>query len=35
MDDVMEKVLENGRDVEFVDKDVLKDYQHIAFVQYY
>lgn len=35
VDDVMEKVLENGGDVEFVDKDVLKDYQHIALVQYY
>ncbi len=35
VDDVMEKVLENGGDVEFVDADVLKDYQHIALVQYY
>lgn len=35
VDDVMEKVLENGGDVEFVDKDVLKDYHHIALVQYY
>ena len=35
VDDVIEKVLENGGDVEFVDKDVLKDYHHIALVQYY
>jgi hypothetical protein len=35
VDDVMEKVLENGGDVEFVDEGVLKDYQHIALVQYY
>ncbi len=35
VDDVMEKVLENGGDVEFVDKDVLKNYQHIALIQYY
>ena len=35
VDDVMEKVLENGGDVEFVDTDVLKDYHHIALVLYY
>ena len=35
VDDVMEKVLENGGDVEFVDKDVLKDYHQIALIQYY
>jgi len=35
VDDVIEKVLENGGDVEFVDKDVLKDYDHIALAQYY
>ena len=35
VDDVMEKVLENGGDVEFVDKDLLKDYNHIALLQYY
>jgi Bacterial archaeo-eukaryotic release factor family 3 len=35
VDDVMEKVLENGGDVEFVDESVLKDYNHIALVQYY
>jgi hypothetical protein len=35
VDDVMEKVLTNGGDVEFVDADVLKDYQHIALVTFY
>ena len=35
VNNVMKKVLENGGDVEFVDKDVLKDYQHIALVEYY
>ena len=35
VDDVIEKVLENGGDVGFVDKEVLKDYHHIAMVQYY
>jgi hypothetical protein len=35
VDDVMEKVLENGGDVEFVDEGVLKAYHHIALVQYY
>lgn len=35
VDDVIEKVLENGGDVEFADKDVLKEYHHIALVQYY
>jgi len=35
VDDVMEKVLENGGDVEFVDKGVLKDYNSIALIQYY
>jgi len=35
VDDVMEKVLENGGDVEFVDEGLLKDYHHIALVQYY
>jgi hypothetical protein len=32
--DIMEKVLEHGGDVEFVDKNVLKNYNHIALVQY-
>lgn len=35
VDDVIEKVLTNGGDVEFVDADVLKDYQHIALVTFY
>ena len=35
VDDVMEKVLEKGGDVEFVDKGVLKDYQCIALIKYY
>jgi hypothetical protein len=35
VDDVIEKVLENGGDVEFVDTDVLKNYHRIALVQYY
>jgi hypothetical protein len=35
VDDVIEKVLEHGGDVEFVDKDVLRDYGHIALIQYY
>lgn len=35
VDDVIEKVLENGGDVEFADKGVLKDYHQIALVQYY
>jgi hypothetical protein len=35
VDDVIEKVLENGGDVEFVDKEVLRGYHHIALIQYY
>ncbi len=35
VDDVIEKVLENGGDVEFVDEGLLKDHQHIALLQYY
>lgn len=35
VDDVIEKVLEKGGDVEFVDKDLLSNYQHIALVHYY
>jgi len=35
VDDVMEKVLESGGDVEFVEPGMLKDYQHIALIQYY
>lgn len=32
---VIEKALESGGDVEFVNKDVVKDYGHIEMVQYY
>jgi Bacterial archaeo-eukaryotic release factor family 3 len=35
VDDVIEKVLENGGDVEFVEKDLLKKYHHIVLVKYY
>lgn len=35
VDDAIEKVLANGGDVEFVDEAVLKNYQHIALIQYY
>ncbi len=35
VDDIIEKVLENGGDVEFTDEGILKDYQHIALIQYY
>ena len=35
VDDVMEKVLENGGDVEFVDTEVLKGYGHIALIQFF
>jgi hypothetical protein len=32
VDDAIEKVLENGGDVEFVDKGLLGDFQRIALV---
>lgn len=35
VDDVIEKVLENGGDVEFVDEGLLKDYHHIALILFY
>jgi hypothetical protein len=35
VDDVIEKVLQNGGDVEFVDEGVLKEYQQIALILYY
>jgi hypothetical protein len=35
VDDVIEKVLEFGGDVEFVDDGVLKNFNHIALIQYY
>jgi len=35
VDDVIEKVFESGGDVEFVEKDMLSDYHHIALIKYY
>ena len=35
VDDVIEKVLANGGDVEFVDDGLLKDYQRIALIEVY
>lgn len=35
VDDIMEKVLENGGDVEFVDEGVLKKYHRIVLLNYY
>lgn len=35
VDDIIEKVLEDGGDVEFVDEGLLKDYNRIALIQYY
>ncbi|MBX9781759.1 MAG: hypothetical protein K2X48_00560 [Chitinophagaceae bacterium] len=35
VDDVIEKVLESGGDVEFVDAPLLQQYYHIALIQYY
>lgn len=35
VDDVIEKVLENGGDVEFTDEGVLDHYRHIALLKYY
>jgi len=35
VDEVIDKVLENGGDVEFVDDDVLKNYGHIALIQFF
>ena len=35
VDDVIEKVLENGGDVEFVDEGLLKQYDHIALISFY
>ncbi|MEO6219305.1 MAG: hypothetical protein ABIO81_02680, partial [Ginsengibacter sp.] len=35
VDEVIDKVLENGGDVEFVDDNLLQDYQRIALIQYY
>lgn len=35
VDDVIEVVLKNGGDVEFVEEGLLKEYGHIALLQYY
>jgi hypothetical protein len=35
VDDVIEKVLGNGGDVEFVDEGLLKEYHHIALIRFY
>ncbi|MEO8413171.1 MAG: hypothetical protein ABI472_05905 [Ginsengibacter sp.] len=35
VDDIIEKVLESGGDVEFADANLLKNYHHIALVQNY
>lgn len=35
VDDVLEKVLLNGGDVEFVDEGVLNNYRHIVLINYY
>jgi hypothetical protein len=35
VDDIIEKVLQSGGDVEFVDEGILKDYEQIALIQYY
>ena len=35
VDDVMEKVLEFGGDVEFVDEGILDAYAHIVLINYY
>jgi len=35
VDDVIEKVLETGGDVEFVDEGLLSDHQHIVLILYY
>lgn len=35
VDDIIEKILINGGDVEFVDDDLLKDYARIALIEYY
>jgi len=35
VDDMIEKMFEMGGDVEFVETDMLKEYGHIALIQYY
>ena len=35
VDNVIEKVLQNGGDIEFIDNDMLKEYGRIALIQHY
>jgi peptide subunit release factor 1 (eRF1) len=35
VDDIIERVLEYGGDVAFVNKNVLKKYQHIALIKFH
>ena len=35
VDDIIEKVLASGGDVEFVDEGILKDYNKIALIEYF
>ena len=35
VDEVIEKVLENGGDVEFVEEGLLKEFRQIALIQFY
>ena len=35
VDDLIEKVLEDGGDIEFVDNGMLKEYDRVALIQYY
>ena len=35
VDDIIEAVLEKGGDIDFVEKGLLKKYQHIALIKYY
>ena len=35
MDEILEQVLKNGGDVQFVDKRVLDNYEHTAHLQVY
>ena len=35
VDDIIEKVIESGGDVEFVDEGILTDYQKIVLLEYY
>jgi hypothetical protein len=35
VDDIIEKVIESGGDIEFVDEGILNDYQKIVLLEYY